>query len=222
MTNLGSILKSKGITWPAEVPLVKPMVFPVVMYGCESWTIKKGKCQIIDVFEWWCWKRLLRVPWTAKTSNQSIQKKINPKYSLEELMLKLKLQYLADSLEKSLMPGKIEGRRRGWQSRRWLDGITDSMTWVWVSSRRWRRIEKPGMLSNWTELMGSQRVRHDWATEQHPKYCKGFSLCFFKVALFHLQILRAKALRSWSPDRQVWGGESRDILIAAVRESREH
>ena len=134
MTNLESILKSRDITLPTKVHLVKAMVFPVVMYGCESWTIKKAECWRIDVFELWCWRRLLRVPWTAVRSNQSILKEISPEYSLEGLMLKLKLQYFGhlmwrtDSLEKTLMLGKIEGgRRRGWQRMRWLDGITDWM-----------------------------------------------------------------------------------------------
>ena len=130
MTNLDSILKSRDITLPTKVHLVKVMV----MYGCESWTIKKAECQRIDAFELWCWRRLLRVPWPARRSNQSILKKISPEYSLEGLMLKLKRQYLghlmqrADSFEKTLMLGKIEGgRRRGRQRMRWLDGITDSM-----------------------------------------------------------------------------------------------
>ena len=132
MTNTDSILKSRDITLSTKVPLVKAMVFPVVMYGCESWTIKKTECQRIDAFELWCWKRLLRVPWTARSSNQSILKEISPKYSLEGLMLKLKLQFFGylmqrtDSLEKTLMLGKIEGRRRRRQQR-WLDGITDSI-----------------------------------------------------------------------------------------------
>ena len=134
MTNLDSIFKSRDITLPTKVSLVKAMVFPVVMYGCESWTIKKAECQRIDAFEVWCWRRLLRVPWTARRSNQSILKEISPECSLERLMLKLKLQYFgqlmrsADSLEKTLMLGKIEGRRRrGRQRMGWLDGITDSM-----------------------------------------------------------------------------------------------
>ena len=134
MTNLDSILKSRDITLPTKVCLVKAIVLPVVMYGCESWTIKKAEHQRIDAFELWCWRRLLRVPWTAKRSNQSILKEISPQNSLKELMLKLKLQYFghlmrrADSFEKSLMLGKIEGRRRtGRQRMRWLDGITNSM-----------------------------------------------------------------------------------------------
>ena len=134
MTNLYSILKSSDSTLPTKVHLVKAMVFPLVVYGCESWTTKKAECQRIDAFELWCWRRLLRVPWTAKRSNQSVLKEVGPEYSLEGLMLKLKLQYFgylmrrADSFEKILMLGKIEGRkRRGRQRMRWLDGITDSM-----------------------------------------------------------------------------------------------
>ena len=146
--------------------------FPVVTYGCESWAIKKAEHQRIDAFELWCWRRLLRVPWTAKKSNQSILKEISPKYSLEGLMLKLKLQYFGhlmrrtDSLEKTLMLRKTEGRRRrGWQ--RW-DGWMASptqRTWIWASSRRWWRTGKPGMLQS----MGSQRVGHDWVTELSHK-----------------------------------------------------
>ena len=134
MTNLDSILKSRDITLPTKLHLVKAMVFPVVMYGCESWTIKKAERRIIDAFELWCWRRLLRVPWTARRSNQSILKEISPGCSLEGMMLKLKLQYFGplmlgvDSLEKTLTLGGIGGRRRrGRQRMRWLDGITDSM-----------------------------------------------------------------------------------------------
>ena len=134
MTNIDSILKSRDITLPTTVHLAKAMVFPVVMYGCESWTIKKAERLRIDAFELWCWRRLLRVPWTARRSKQSILKEINPEYSLEGLILKLKPQYFghlmqrADSLKKTLMLGKIEGRsRRGQKRMRWLDGITDSM-----------------------------------------------------------------------------------------------
>ena len=133
MTNLDSIFKSRDITLPTKVCLVKAMVFPVVMYGYESWTIKKAERQKIDAFDLWCWRRLLRVPWTARRSNQSILKEISPECSLEGLMLKLKLQYFghlirrADSFEKTLMLGKIEGRRRGQQRMRCLDGITDLM-----------------------------------------------------------------------------------------------
>ena len=134
MTNLDSILKSRDLTLSTKVCLVKAMVFPVVMYGCESWTVKKAECQRIDAFELWCWRKLLRVPWTARRSNKSILKEISTEQSLEGLMLKLKLQYFghlmqrADSFKKTLMLGKIEGRRRrGRQRMRWLDGITDSM-----------------------------------------------------------------------------------------------
>ena len=134
MTNLDSIFKSRDITLPTKFRLVKAMVFPVVMYGCESWTVKKAERQRIDAFELWCWRRLLRVPWTARRSNQSILKEISPGISLEGMMLKLKLQYFGhlmrrvDSLEKTLMLGKIEdGRRRGRPRMRWLDGINDSM-----------------------------------------------------------------------------------------------
>ena len=134
MTNLDSILKSRDITLPTKVRLIKAMVFPVVMYGCESWTIKKAEYQRTDAFELWCWRRLLRVPWTARKSNQSIVKEISPGRSLEGLMLRLKLQYFghlmprAESLEKTLKLGKTESRRRrGLQKMRWLDGIIDSM-----------------------------------------------------------------------------------------------
>ena len=134
MSNLDSILKSRDTTLPTKVRLVKAMVFPVVMYGCESWTVKKAECWRIDAFELWCWRRLLRVPWTARRSNQSILKEISPGISLVEMMLKLKLQYFGhlmrrvDSLEKTLMLGGIRGRRRrGRQRMRWMDGITDSM-----------------------------------------------------------------------------------------------
>ena len=133
MTNLDSILKSRDITLPTKVCLVKAMVFPVVMYECESWTMKKAEHRRIDAFELWCWRKLLRVPWAARRSNQSILKEISPGCSLEGLMLKLKLQYFghlmrtADSFEKTLMLGKIEGRRRGRQRMSWLDGITDSI-----------------------------------------------------------------------------------------------
>ena len=167
MTNLDSILKIRDITLSTKVCLVKAMAFPEVMYRRESWTIKKAECQRIGAFELWCCRRLLRVPWPARRSNQSILKEISPEYSLEGLMLKLKLQYFGhlmqrtDSLEKTLMMGKIEGRRRrGWNG--W-DGWMVSppqWTWVWASSGSWWQTWKPGMLS-----MGSQRVGHDWATE---------------------------------------------------------
>ena len=144
MINLDSILKSRDITLPTKVHLVKAMVFPVVMYGCESWTIKKAECRRIDAFELWCWRRLLRVPWTARRPNQSILKEISPGCSLEGLMLKLKLQYFGhllrrvDSLEKTLMLGGFGGRRRRvWERMRWLDGITDSMDMSFYKLRSW-------------------------------------------------------------------------------------
>ena len=132
MINLDSILKSRHITLPTKVCLVKAMVFPIIMYGFESWTVKKAECRRTDAFELWCWRRLLRVPWTARRSNQFILKEMCPGCALEGLMLKLKLQYFghlirrADLFEKTLMLGKIEGGRRGWQRMRWLDGITNS------------------------------------------------------------------------------------------------
>ena len=134
MTNLDSILKSRDITWSTKVHLVKAMTFPVVIYGCKSWTIKKAEHWMIDAFKLWCWRRLLRVPWTARRLNKSILKEVSPGCSLEGLMLKLKLQYFghlmqrADSLENTLMLGKLKGRmRRGWQRMKWFDGITDSV-----------------------------------------------------------------------------------------------
>ena len=158
MTNLDSIFKSRDITLSTKACLVKAMVFPVVMYGCEIWTIKKAEHRRIDAFEPWCWRRLLRVPWTARRSSQSILKEISPGCSLEGLMLKLKRQYFghlmqrADSFEKTLMLGNIEGRRRrGPQRMRWLDGIIDSWTWVWVNSGSWWWRGRPGTL----RFMGS-------------------------------------------------------------------
>ena len=168
MTNLDSILKSRDITLSTKVHLVKVMVFPVVVYGCESWTIKKAEPWRIDAFEMWCWRILLRVPWAARRSNQSILKEISPGCSLEGLMLKLKLQYFGhlmwrtDSFEKTLKLGKIEGRRRrGRQRMRWLDTSPTQWTWVWVNSGSWWWTGRPGML----RFTGAQRVQHDWATE---------------------------------------------------------
>ena len=156
MTNLDNILKNRDITLPTKVHIVKNMVFPVVMYGCESWTIKKAECQRIDAFELWCWRRLLKVPWTARRYNQSILKEISPEYSLEGLMLTLKLQYFGhlmwrtNSLEKTLMLGKIERQRRKghreWNG--WMSSLT-LWTWVWASSGSWWWIGKPGVLQSW-------------------------------------------------------------------------
>ena len=169
MTNLGSILKSRDITLPTKVCLVKAMVFPMVMHECESWTVKKAEHWKFDAFELWYWRRLLRVPWTARRSNQSILKEISPGCSLEGLMLKLKLQYFGhlmsrvDSLEKTLMLGGIGGRRKEGDNRGW-DGWMTSLTgwaWVWVNYGSLWWTGRPGVL----RFMGLQRVRHDWATE---------------------------------------------------------
>ena len=168
MTNLDSILKSGDITLPTKVRLVKAMVFPVVMYGCESWTVKEAECRRIDAFELWCWRRLLRVPWTARRSNQSILKEISPGCSLEGRRLKLKLQHFGhlmwrvDSLETTLMLGGIggggEGDNRGWDG--WMASLT-RLAWVWVNSGSWWWTGRPGVL----RFMGLQKVGHDWVTE---------------------------------------------------------
>ena len=163
MINIDSILKSKDVTLPTKVHLVKARVFPIVMYGCESWIIKKAEHQRIDAFELWCWRRLLRVPWTARRSNQSVLKEINPECSLEGLMLKMKLQYFGhlmwrtNSLEKTLMLGKAvgEGKDRGWDG--WMASLSQ-WTLVWASSQRWWRIGKPGVLQT-MELKSWKQLR---------------------------------------------------------------
>ena len=189
MTNLDGILKSRDIILPTKACLVKAMVFPVVMYGCESWTVKKAEPRIIDAFEVWCWRRLLRVPWPARRSHQSILKEISPEYSLEGLMLKLKLQYFGhlmwrtDSLVETLMLGKIEGRRRrGWQRMRWLDGAADSIDMsvsklrVLVMNRQAWRAAVHGVakswtqLSDWTELSSLKWYIQSLINKISPKY----------------------------------------------------
>ena len=207
MTNLDSILKSRDITLPTKVHLVKAMVFPVVMYGCEISTIKKAECQRIDAFELWCWRGLLRVPWTARRSNQSILKEISLEYSLEGLMLKLKLQYFGclmwrtDSLEKTLMLGKVEGRkRRGQQRMWWLDGITNLMDMSLSKLGRWWTTGKHGMLqpmgsqsqtwlSDWTELRVCDMCHPDQLNEVTSilqRWCLPINIQYFLFCYYQI------------------------------------
>ena len=195
MTNLDSILKSRDITFPTKVCIVKAMVFPVVMYGCESWTIKKAEHRRIDAFKLWCWGRLLRVPWTTSRSNQSILKEINPEYSLEGLMLKLKLQYFGhlmrrtDSFKKLWSWERLKAGGKG--DDRGSDGWMASLTWwtrVWVSSGSWWWTGRPGVLQS----MGLERVGHDWATElnlQQPDKIDNYNEAhfFFKQIVLRLR-----------------------------------
>ena len=209
MTNLDSVLKSGHITLPTKVHLVKAMVFPVVMYGCESWTVKKAERRKIDAFELWCWRRLLRVPWTAKWSNQSILKEISPGCLLEGLMLKLKPQYFGhlmrrvDSLEKTLMLGGIGGRRRrGWQRMRWLDGITNLMGYELINSRSWWWTGSPGVL----RFMGSQKVRHDWVTELNwTEWLYWAELNWTPQCLAVFHVLEIQWRKNTTSDNQVGG-----------------
>ena len=182
MTNLNCMLKSRDITLPTKVHLGKAMVFPVVMYGCESWTLKKAEHWRTDAFELWCWRRLLRVPWTARRSNQSILKEISPGCSLEAMMLKLKLQYFghlmrrADSFEKTLILGKMKAGGK-WDNRGWDVWMTSrsQWPWVWVNSSGWWWTGRPGMLQS----MGSQRVGCDWTTELNYTLVRGHSPSLF-------------------------------------------
>ena len=191
MTNLDSMLKNKDITLPTKVHLVKAMVFPVVMYGCENWTKKKAERWRIDAFELWCWRRHLRVPWTASRSNQSLLKEISPEYSLEGRMLKLKLQYVGHLtyLKRPWCWERLkaggEGDNKGWDG--WMASLT-LCTWVWVHSGSWWRTGRPGVLQS----MGWQRVGHDWATELN------WFLCIFHALIIVLLLLPKASFKNYA------------------------
>ena len=202
ITNLDSILKSRDITLPTKVHLIKALIFPVVVYGCESWTIKKAEHQRIDAFELWCWRRFLRVPWTARISNQSILKEISAEYSLDWLMLKLKLQYFGHQMWRtdSLGEKSLRQEEKGMtEDDGWMTSLTQ-WTWVWASSGSWRWTEKPGILQS----MGSQRVRNDWATELNwisqfilslpSPFCIHEFVLYVSVSISALQIISSVPL----------------------------
>ena len=229
--NLDSILKSRDITLPTNIHLVQALVFPVIMYGCESWTVKKAECKRIGAFEPWCWRGLLRILWTARRSNQSILKEISPECSLEGLMLKLKLQYFghlmwtADSFEKTLMLGKIEGGwegdDRGWDG--WMESLT-WWTWVWVDSDSWWWTGRPGVL--W--FMGLQRVGHYWATElnwkgNQPEY--SLERLKLKHQYFGHQMQRANSLEKTLMLRTIEGrrrrGQQRTRWLDIITDSMD-